>query len=129
MVKPETTFIASVHKHIPNDVYRMKNNNPYIGGIADCWYSGRKTDLWIEYKFVVVPKKADIHINLSTLQLQWLRGRYEEGRNVAVIVGCKDGGTLLTNLSWERSIPLEKFQRDLVARKELAAVIHRYTHG
>ena len=54
---PENNFISSVHKHLPMKLYRMKNNNPYNGGIADVWYSGSKADLWIEYKFVKLPAR------------------------------------------------------------------------
>ena len=50
---PENAFIASIHRHLPSPetLYRMKNHNEYNGGIADCWYSGKR-DLWIEYKFI-----------------------------------------------------------------------------
>jgi hypothetical protein len=54
--KPETTFIQSIHRHLPKEVYREKMANPYRGGTPDVWYSGYKSDLWVEYKFI--PKLA-----------------------------------------------------------------------
>jgi hypothetical protein len=119
--KPENTFIASVHRRLPRDLHAEKMANPYRGGTADVWYSGKKADLWIEYKFIErIPLRAPIEPNLSELQKLWLRRRYEEGRNVAVVVGCKEGGIILRNLEWEAMIPPEKFRQQLVTRDAIA---------
>lgn len=59
------------------------------------WYSGRKADLWVEYKYLPnAPKRADVNAFelCSPLQQDWLVNRGDEGRNVALIVGSKDGG-------------------------------------
>jgi hypothetical protein len=78
--KPENTFIASVHKHL-QCTYFEKMNNPYRSGTPDVWYSGDKSDLWAEYKFIQsIPVKVDVRLDLSELQKLWLRRRYEEGR-------------------------------------------------
>jgi hypothetical protein len=123
--KPEGTFTRAVHKHLPGDVYFVKNNNPYTGGLPDCWYSAKRADLWVEYKFVPkVPAKADIVPNLSALQSEWLRNRHREGRNVAVIVGCPEGGVILRNLKWDKPISRNDFVRDIKTRAELAAWIY-----
>jgi hypothetical protein len=100
--KPENTFISSVHKHLPVELYHMKNNNPYNSGIADVWYSGVEQDLWVEYKFLVIPKRGDTVIDLvggknpsiSALQQTWLKDRDVEGRNVGVIVRRAAYGSL-----------------------------------
>lgn len=108
----------------------MKNHNQYVGGIADVWYSGNKTDLWVEYKFVVIPKRPDtvIKFGLSPLQLEWLRSRYEEGRNIAVIVGSKDGGVWLPYLRWEDPMTVGKFHEELFGRIALACTIENYVN-
>ena len=130
--KPETTFIASVHRHIPPEPlgpYHMKNSNDYNGGIADVWYSGSRADLWIEYKFlprtpqrgIVWLCKPDVKApDLTVLQQNWLRDRYGEGRNVGVIVGCPDGGVLMRSVEWECAFSAEEFRRLLMTRKDLA---------
>lgn len=122
---PENTFIQAVHRHLPAGLYRMKNHNQYNGGIADVWYSGTKGDLWIEYKFIVVPKKPDtpIKIDLSPLQKEWLRGRHAEGRAVAVVVGCKDGGVYMDGVSWDQPYTTADFRRLMMTRQEIAAKI------
>lgn len=129
---PENKFIASVHRHLPvgrQDPYWLKNNNDYTGGIWDCWYSGRERDLWIEYKFITLPKRPKTAIvpDLSALQIDWGKGRYEEGRNLAVIVGCAEGGIILRDRHWEHPITAEAFRAALLDRKAIAQWIIQTT--
>jgi hypothetical protein len=126
--KPETTFSGSVNKHLPAWVYRMKNNNPYLGGLPDMWYSGPGGDLWVEFKFIIMPKRVDttIKFDLSKLQQEWLRGRYEEGRNVGVIVGHKDGGVWMPGIDWDDTYAAVDFLRLHRTRKELASIIEAH---
>lgn len=125
MATPENTFIQSVHRYLPVDLYRMKNHNQYNGGIPDVWYSGPAGDLWIEYKFVVLPKRDETMITpgLSDLQKDWLRKRAKEGRKIGVIVGTKDGGVWLPDLAWGSPLKTEEFRKLMKPRSELAAVI------
>lgn len=103
----------------------MKNHNQYVGGIADCWYSGPAGDLWIEYKHVVLPKRDDTLItpNLSALQIDWLNGRSKEGRRVGVIIGTKEGGVWLPNLAWADPLKTVEFRKLMMPRSDLAEVI------
>lgn len=134
MSQPENTFIASVHKHLPASLYRMKNHNQYNGGIADVWYSGSKRDLWIEYKFVAVPVRDDTEIDLVTgkapsisyLQQKWLRERHAEGRDIAVIVGSKAGGIWLPGVSWDGTYTAGGFRGHIKTRNELAGFIQNW---
>jgi hypothetical protein len=123
--KPENQFISGIHKHLVPTVYRMKNNNPYTGGVADCWYSGTKGDLWVEYKFIVLPKRPDteITLDLSALQLEWLRNRHNEGRRVEVIVGATEGGVIFISRDWEEPILTQNFKERIRTRKQLAEYI------
>lgn len=108
----------------------MKNNNDYTSGVPDLWFSGPKADLWVEMKFVQkLPKTVPLrpYDLLSKLQEKWLRDRYEEGRNVAVIIGCKRStrleGFILTDLMWERDIPTQDFDALIVSKSELVSFI------
>jgi len=131
MATPENTFIGSVHRHLPAQLYHMKNHNQYNGGIADVWYSGTRADLWVEYKFIVLPKRDETVIDitagktpmLSSLQQDWIQGRVSEGRNVGVIIGCKEGGVWLPSLAWDNPLKTAEFKNRLQSRSELAAVI------
>lgn len=134
-IKPENQFRSGVHKHLPFGLYHTKMNNPYSSGIADDWYSGNRSDLWIEYKFLprtpqrAIVKPAEL---LSVLQLQWLSGRYEdfansEERTVAVVIGCPDGGIILRDQEWLREIDSQSFRDRLVPRKAIAQWITQIT--
>lgn len=124
--KPETTFLQSVNKHLPASVYHMKNNNPYLGGVPDVWYSGPGGDLWVEYKFIVMPKRGEtvVKIDLSKLQQTWLWDRHTEGRNVGVIVGHKDGGVWFPNVGWSGTYTASDLLQLSKTRKELAQIIY-----
>ena len=120
--KPETTFINALHRKLPTSVYHMKNNNPYTGGIPDCYYSGQSGDVWVEYKFLpTMPVRADVHPAklLSALQMEWLNGRYAEGRNVAVIIGAPKGGVLLVDRAWEMSLSPQLFASLIRSKDDL----------
>jgi hypothetical protein len=78
-------------------------------------------DIWIEYKYIeTIPKKGQVKIDLSALQKEWLLSRAQEGRNVAVIVGSKEGGIFLSSESITSAISLEEFSNRLQSRKDLA---------
>lgn len=129
--KPETTFIASVHRQFRDGYkpYAMKNHNEYVGGIADVWYSGCWNDVWVEYKFIVMPKRMDTVIDLtagkkpmlSVLQQAWLRNRFKDGRKVLVVVGHKDGGALFDHpKAWEAPHKSADYLAGLMSRKDIA---------
>lgn len=131
MPGPENTFIGSVHKHLPITLYRVKNHNQYNSGIADVWYSGSKADLWVEYKFVKVPVRdaTVIDLGLSALQKEWLTARANEGRNIGVIVGSKDGGVWLPRSSFEYPLDARTFRAIVRSRKDLATLIVSLTQA
>ncbi len=128
--KPETNFSNALRDALPEGIYSMKNNNEYVSGIPDLWFSGRKGDLWVEMKFIQkLPKTVPIrpYDLLSKMQEKWLRDRYEEGRNVAVIIGCKRStrleGIILRDLAWEKDIPTQDFDALIVSKSELVSFI------
>lgn len=128
---PENSFISGVHKHLGAGVYHMKNHNPFTAGVADCWYSGKARDLWVEYKFVVLPKRDTTIItpDLSALQRVWLRQRHEEGRNVAVLVGCKEGAVILRTPSvWEGGITAAAFRATMISRRAAAETLSNFVN-
>ena len=132
--KPETTFINSVHKLLPPELHREKMYNPFRGGTADCWYSGRANDLWIEYKYLdSLPVRAGVDLvhgknpTLTLLQQAWLLGRWDEGRNVWVVVGCAKGGVVMDGPSWNTPWLAKDFRDAIVDRRALARKITNFT--
>ena len=118
--KPENRFIESVHRHLPR-TYAEKMNNPWRAGTADVWYSGDRGDLWIEYKFIErVPRSAEILPDLTPRQKRWLNNRFNEGRNVAVVLGTPTGGVIYRNKEWMRPLDHVTLAGLIVPRDEIA---------
>ena len=125
-----------MHRHLPppTKLYRQKNHDEFNAGVADCWYSGPCRDLWVEYKFLSdgkIPVRAAVDLvtkqrYLSSLQLDWLNERHSEGRNVWVIVGCKDGGVVYRKREWELQFSPDVFREFLMSRARLASEIERF---
>ncbi len=128
---PENNFIAAVHKLLPRDLYRMKNHNQFNAGIADCWYSGAKSDMWVEYKFIVVPKRdeTEVKFGFSPLQIDWLTKRYDEGRVVMAVIGSEIGGAVLSGGNIAASMTARQYRARLQTKKEIAAYITSITGG
>jgi hypothetical protein len=118
---PETRFIASIHRRLPKELHWEKMANPYRGGTADCWYSG-KNDLWIEWKYIELPKREStiLKLPLSALQDDWLRNRWNEGRNVWVIVGCKEGGVRFAEGDWHIPMTAGVFKHCMETKDRIA---------
>jgi hypothetical protein len=134
--KPETTFTQAVHKilgsleHNGHRTYYEKMFNPYRSGTPDVWYSGYSADLWIEYKYIpVLPVRADIKLDLSERQKEWISLRRLEGRNVVVVCGSKCGAVIFVNGDWLNPISPAEFQQRAISRKELALWIFNQTMG
>lgn len=122
-MKPENRYIAAVHKQLPEGVYAEKMHNPYRGGTFDVWYSARPRDMWVEYKWVErLPVRVALVPDLSALQRDWGLGRFNEGRNVKVVVGSPTGGVVFMNpTEWTNG--LLKFQ--VLSKSDIARWIVR----
>jgi hypothetical protein len=119
-IKPENRFIGSVHRYLPS-TYAEKMNNPWRAGTADVWYSGDRGDLWIEYKFIErIPRSAEILPDLTPRQKRWLNNRFDEGRNVAVVLGTPTGGVIYRNKEWMRPLDHVTLSGLIVPRDEIA---------
>ena len=94
----EHSFVKSVHRKLPVDLYKWKIHDSYTNGVPDAMYAGNKAILFIEYKYVpALPKikTTPIKINLSKLQLQWLNNFVDMGHNAVVVVGTEDKNVLI----------------------------------
>ena len=102
----------------------MKLNLAYQAGVPDCYYSGSVMGLWSEHKrFKVTPPIMDLtkHAVTTKLQQKWLIDRYEEGRNVCVIIFTDDSGHMLRwGRDWEVPISREEFKAKAVTMKQLS---------
>lgn len=130
--KPESVFLNSIHKLLdkaPDGApYYEKMYNPLRSGTPDVYYSGDLGALWIEYKYLPrIPKNAVILPDLSPRQARWLNCRQAEGQNVAVVVGCPEGGVIYREKSWLLPLSPEAFRAQLLSRTQVAAWIRAQT--
>jgi hypothetical protein len=100
----EHSFVRKVHRYLPDEVYKWKINARFVRGVPDAWYSGPGGDLWVEYKYLSRTPAHAFTPQLSAHQAKWLRERHNEGRQVAVVVGCPQGSVVLTDREWERQV-------------------------
>lgn len=102
--KAETIFYRSITKLLPRGLHVQKMFNPLYAGTPDLWLSGTADDLWLEVKFInPIPVHAPIRLykKLEASQRKWLSDRYDEGRNVAVLLGTPKGSIIVENKQWE----------------------------
>jgi hypothetical protein len=128
--KPETRYYSAVHKLLPSRLHREKMHNPYRGGTADVWYSGNADDLWVEYKWLAkLPVRAPICLErlLSPLQQQWLSGRYEEGRNVVVILATPTGAWVFEGAAWKLPLDPAAIRTGGLTKRKVAEYITKRT--
>ena len=116
-IKPESTFIGSVHKKFGGKKpYIEKMYNPLRSGTPDVYYSGDAGDLWVEYKFIPrIPRSAE-----SLPARTPLDNRCDEGRNVAVVLGTPDGGVIYRNQEWNNPLSSTELAARIVSREEVA---------
>jgi len=126
----EHSFIRSMHRQLPTELYKWKINDNFQGGVADAYYSGSGGDLWVEYKYLAkLPKRPTtiVKIELTGQQKLWLRSRRKEGRNIAVIIGSPQGHVILYDQLWEKEITAEEFIKKCLTTKQIADTIVKET--
>lgn len=145
MPKPETVFISSVHTHIlKTEIHKEGMANPYRRGTPDNYYDAAPwhgpesmkpptQDLWVEYKFKPkVGLKLDLRDQasrpkLSSLQMKWVRRRYNNGKNAWVICGFPEGGVIMrTPEEWSRVWTRTELEAAMISRREVAACITNF---
>ena len=123
----EHSFVKSVHRKLPVDLYKWKIHDSYTNGVPDSMYAGDKGILFVEYKYVPsLPKikTTPIKINLSKLQLQWLNNFVDMGHNAAVVVGTEGKNILiLQDKQWNTPISKENFLKKAVIPSDLSNFI------
>lgn len=125
--KPEAKYKGKVHRKLPSYIYHQGMYTPYSSGTPDHWFSGPERDLWVEYKWVdPIPKILYIanpevkYPILTHKQQQWLNGRYNEGRNVAVVCASHEGAVIMKHRRWMHSIEKEVFLHFAQPAEEIA---------
>jgi hypothetical protein len=108
----EHGFIKSINDKLRHLMFVWKIDAASANGTPDCWYSGDKADLWIEYKY-------GLSHPLSALQRMWLTRRHGEGRHCWVVTGVDDKVSVVTAPPYDQ---LAEF----IDKKQLIDLIRRH---
>ena len=119
----EHSFIKSIHRFLPSELYRWKIHDTYTSGVPDSFYAGPAGILFVEYKYIKklpVKDTTQLKTTLSPLQIQWLNRMDGFGQQTAVIVGCEDTAVTLTSGDWNSPLFKYDYVQRAVTRKDIA---------
>tara|TARA_R100000781_G_scaffold112698_1_gene80186 strand:- start:1351 stop:1749 length:399 start_codon:yes stop_codon:yes gene_type:complete len=121
----EHKFISKVHRLLPKEIYKWKINDPYHGGVPDCFYSGPNGFCFMEYKYkdkLPVRSTTPIKFNLSKQQRDWLTKQHTFGLPVYAIMGI--GNQVLVTKEFDKeSFSVQEFEEKAVHVKEFVHII------
>ena len=125
----EHSFVKAVHRHLPKDLIRWKIRDTFTGGVPDAYYCGPSSSLFVEYKFIKLPKRPDtiVKLNLSALQLEFLGKLNDFNQPVAVIAGFISKNNIfslyLDAKAWTTNWGQEYYMENAISTKETATKI------
>jgi len=121
----EHGFVRSVHRQLSPDIFVWKINDTYAGGVPDAFYAGPARCLFVEYKYIKLPKRPTtlIRTGLSEQQKLWLNRMFNLGKPVAVVLGSDQGNIILTNSQWSNSLTADCFKQQAISTKAVASWI------
>ena len=127
----EHSFVKSIHRSLPSQIYRWKIHDTYTAGVPDAMYAGPSGILFVEYKWINLPKRETTNINLglSALQINWLDRFYLYGHSVMVAVGSTHGVLALSDRCWLNSFNNSLVKELSVTKADFTSLILEATHG
>jgi len=118
----EHSFIKSVHRKLPPEIFKWKIHDTYTGGVPDVMYGGPSGILFAEYKYVPkLPAREStlIKTTLAPLQIQWLNRMVACGQSAAVIVGIEKRALILLANNFTANITKRYYMEHSIAIPEL----------
>ena len=124
----EHGFIKAVHRHLSPEVYRWKIHDTYTGGVPDAFYMGPAGSLWVEYKYVKLPKRdtTTVTFGLSMLQISWLTRAQSYGQLVAVIVGFERSAVVVTDPQYFGGLTKRQLHEEALSFQQTAGWIESH---
>ena len=123
----EHGFVRSVHRQLSPNVFVWKINDKYAGGVPDAFYAGLARCLFVEYKYVKLPKRSTtlVKTSLSEQQKLWLDRMSGMDKHVALVIGSSLG-TIIIDKGWDNPIPTELFRQHAMSPKAVAQWISAF---
>ena len=126
----EHSFVRSIHRYLPPEVFSWKIHDTYTGGVPDAMYCGPAGLLFVEYKYVpTLPKRDDtlIRHSLSELQIQWLE-RVSGPATAALVIGVEKTAVILKR-DFAQNISRMHYLEQNITRQDVAEWIYSTTHS
>ena len=94
---------------------RWKIHDTYTGGVPDAWYAGPAGTLFVEYKYVLLPKKSTtrIKVGLSAQQRLFLNRLIEYHLPCVIIVAHQTGAAIFSPTEVDNGLLKESFSTPL----------------
>lgn len=123
----EHGFVKAVHRQLPPWIKVWKICDDYQGGVPDALYFGQNGKLlFVEHKYVKLPKRKTtvINLDLSSLQKEWYSEMDSRRIPEIVLVGCEGGGVWVESLTEVYTgIVMKEFVNRRVSINELSGRI------
>lgn len=118
----EHGFVRSVHRQLSPDIFVWKINDTYAGGVPDAFYAGPACCLFVEYKYVKLPKRSNtlVKTTLSEQQKLWINRMHSLSHAVAVVIGSDKGCVVLQDKAWNSPLTLADFLPACISVKDVA---------
>ena len=117
-----------MHRHLSPEVYRWKIHDTYTGGVPDVFYCGPAGSLWVEYKYIRLPKRKTtvVTFGLSELQLIWLTKIAMYGQTTILVVGWQQSAQVLYGPYITQTTSQDELVNNSLSFKELASLITQH---
>lgn len=124
----EHGFIKAVHRHLSPEVYRWKIHDTYTGGVPDAFYCGPAGSLWVEYKYIKLPKRKTtmVTFGLSKLQQIWLTRVGLYGQTTLLVVGWAQSAQVFYGPNIKTTSTQDELVQNPYDFKELATLITKH---
>jgi len=122
----EHSFVKAVHRHLPKELIRWKIRDTFTGGVPDAYYCGPSSSLFVEYKFIKLPKRSStiVKLNLSALQLEFLGKLNSFHQPAAVIVGFISNNNnfsiFLSDAVWTKPLSVAYYSENKISVTNIA---------
>lgn len=125
----EHSFVKSVHRKLDKSVYVWKIADRYSGGVPDAMYAGPAGILFIEYKYIKLPKRLTtvIKTSLSPLQEQWITQMQQWKHPTWLVIGANKSCLILNKLT--KNISTAYYLENHTDTHTLAQLITEATQG
>lgn len=117
-----------MHRHIPSEVYRWKIHDTYTGGVPDAFYCGPAGSLWVEYKYIKLPKRktTPVTFGISELQRIWLTRMALYGQTTLLAVGWQQSAQVFYGSNLHQKVRQDELVENPLGFKGLAALITQH---